>query len=61
VDIYLMEGMAFVDLKKGYMLCIGTKKEVDEADGQRLMQMIREAIVMSQFRSIETSKGKVVN
>lgn len=59
--IFLLDDMAFVDLNAGYLLCIGTKAEVDKADAVRIADMVKEAIAASQFRSIETSKGKRVN
>lgn len=58
VKIYLMGEQAFVELPGStYMLCIGSKTEVDAADEKRLIEMIKEAIVWSQYRSIGSAKG----
>lgn len=61
IEVYLMDGMAFVDLGAGYMLCIGSKAEVDKATPERLMEMINEAVMHSKYRGIESSKGVVVH
>lgn len=61
IDIYLMDGMAFVNLGNGYMLCIGSKSDVDKASPQRIVEMIDEAVACSKYRSIATSKGAVLH
>lgn len=61
MKIFLMGNMAFVDIYKGYMLCIGSKAEVDAASPQHLIEMIHEAIAYSQFRSINVSKGQTLH
>lgn len=47
----------FVEYGQGYMLCIGTKVEVDEAlaknDLGRVATMVQEAVAHCKFRSIE--------
>lgn len=60
IDIFLMGDMAFVDLGDGYMLCIGSRTEVDEASPQRLMEMINEAVIYSKYRGIENSVGQML-
>lgn len=60
INIYLMGEMAFIDLGDGYMLCIGSKTEVDEASPTRLWEMVNEAVVHSRYRSISSSKGMVL-
>ncbi len=59
MKIYLMEEQAFVEYTPGYMLCIGTKKEVDEATPQQLMRMVQIAIVYSKYNCIEIFKNPV--
>jgi hypothetical protein len=61
MKIYLMGDSAFVDVGKGYLLCIGSKTEVDEAKPGRLLDMIEEAIAHSKWRSMESSKGMVLH
>lgn len=55
MDIYVMwvknDGvpveMAFIDHGSGYMLCIGTRAEVDAATPEKLERMIWESIAMA--------------
>lgn len=58
MSIYLMDDMAFVDLGKGYLLCIGSKAEIDNADEEKIRRMITEAVAYSKFRSITRTVGK---
>lgn len=60
MKIFLMGSQAFVDIGDNYMLCIGSKTEVDAADEKKLTEMIHEAIVWSKYREIGTSKGRRV-
>lgn len=59
MSIYLMGDQAFIDLKDGYMLCIGSKQEVDSANERQLVEMIHSAIIWSRYRGIE--KGIVLH
>lgn len=67
MNIYLMDDNAFVEFKSpqgkpsGYMLCIGTKKEVDEASPQELIRMVQVAIVYSKYNCIEIFKDTPVH
>lgn len=58
IEIYVMKGMAFIDLGNGYMLCIGSKDEVDEASPDRLLAMVNEAVIHSRYLSM-SSEGEV--
>ena len=58
MTIYIVDGMAFVDLGKGYLLCIGKESEVKEADEQKITDMIRFAVAYSQWCSMESSSGE---
>lgn len=55
MEIYLIGEMAFAQLKNTehskIMLCLGTKKEVDEADEDRILQMVREAVAINRFNT----------
>lgn len=57
MDIYLLGNWAFVDMGKGYMLCIGTKEDVDAADAAEIGKMVQEAIAVAKFRSMGSMKG----
>lgn len=59
MNIYLQGNNAFVDLGKGYLLCIGTRQEVDKADETKLVAMIWRAVVQSQFNAIVVSPSKL--
>jgi hypothetical protein len=61
MDIYLKKKMAYVDFAKGYMLCIGTKEEVDNASNEQILRMIWEAIALAQFNSITDSRCRRVH
>lgn len=61
MDIFLQKDKAFVDLGNGYMLCIGTKAEVDQADATRIGEMIKEAVVYAQWRSIVSSRSMTLH
>lgn len=64
-NIYLMGDQAFVKFNKpgwdNHMLCIGSKDEVDMADEKRLVEMIQEAIVWSQYREIDNGKRRTLH
>ena len=55
MKIFLMGEMAFIDISKGFMLCIGSKDEAMEASAERLIEMINEAIAWSKYREIENT------
>lgn len=60
MDIYLMDGNAFVKLNgSNYMICIGTKEEVDQATPQEFVEMIGRALAICRFRSIEVKDNAV--
>ena len=61
MSIYLMGDQAFVDIGDGYMLCVGSKKEVQEADEKQLVEMIVSAITWSRYRAIGSAKGLVTH
>lgn len=58
MKIYLMGEQCFVDLSKDKMLCIGSKEEVDRADGKQVVELIAQAMAWSQFREIESAQGQ---
>lgn len=61
MTIYIIKDCAFVDLNKGYLLCIGSKEEVEKADAEQIDRMVREAIATSLFRNITSSQGQKLN
>ncbi len=67
MNIYLMDDNAFIELKSpkgiasGYMLCIGTRKEVDEATPQQLMRMVQLALATSKYRALEPINSRANN
>lgn len=61
MDIYVKDRWAFVDLGKGYLLCIGTKDEVEKADRAEIGRMIQEALATSQYHSVKDSQGQRVH
>lgn len=61
MKIYLLDDNAFVEFGKGYMLCIGTKKEVDDATPQKITEMVDFAIAYSKFRCLEIWKDTRVH
>lgn len=54
MKIYLLGEAAFIELtrEKNYMLCIGTKAEVDEADEQGILRMVEVALAHAKYRSL---------
>lgn len=60
MKIYLMGQNAFLDLNNGEMLCIGTKREIDQADEKKLIEIIYEAIVLSKYQALNP-KGAVLH
>jgi len=62
MDIYLLDTekgqMAFVDFGSGYMICIGTRAEVDSASPAKLERMIWEAIAMSYRKPLVVPQTK---
>lgn len=65
MKIFLMGEQAFVQLNKpgweNFMLCIGSKTEVDAADEKRLVEMIHQAIAWSQYREIDTGRRRAIH
>lgn len=66
VDIFIMGEQAFVRFaRKGhnanYMLCIGSKQEVDEANDEQIVKMVSEAIAFSEYRSLEISPNPTLH
>lgn len=61
MTLYAKDGMVFVDLNKGYLLCIGTLAEVENASAEKIERMVWEAIKLAQYRSIDSSKNQTVN
>ena len=61
MKIYFMGNDAFYDIGDGYLICIGTKKEIAEATLEQIVSMVAEAIAYSQYRGIETIKGRVLH
>lgn len=66
MDIYMMGDQAFVRFaKKGhganYMLCIGSKADVDAADDATLIRLVNEAIAYSEYRSLECSPNLILH
>ena len=59
MDLYVREGLVFVDLRDGYLLCIGRKEEVDGASDEKIRQMIKYAVIYAQYQSIESSEGQL--
>lgn len=59
VKIFLIGEQAFVEISKNYMLCIGSKTEVDEATPAQLAAIITSAVALSRFRDNE--KGFTVH
>lgn len=57
VDIFVQNTNAFVSLGNGYLLCIGTRAEVDKADATRIAEMIQEAMAFSRYQTIGSAKG----
>lgn len=59
LKILFMQDMAFLDIHreyKGLMLCIGTEKEVREAESEKLSDIIREAFATSDYMNIESAR-----
>ena len=58
--IILVNDNAFIDFGSGYLICIGTRVEVETAlaadDDEKIRHMIQEAVVQSQYNSIENTK-----
>ena len=61
VKIVIVKEDAFVDLGNGYCMFIGTKAEVDQADATRIGEMIKEAVVYAQWRSIVSSRSMTLH
>lgn len=61
VKLYSREGMAFVDLGRGYLLCIGTEEEVLKQPAARVYEMIAEAIAVSEYQAIKIGVGKTIH
>lgn len=64
MDIYLIDGSAFVLIHHGFrsiFLCIGTRAEVEEASGEQFRRMIREALAINEFKNIESATHQTVN
>ena len=49
--------MVFVDIGCGYLIYVGTKTEIKSSSIEHLHELIYEAIVYTQYRSIETTEG----
>ena len=52
MNIYIINGQAFVQLRSRYLLCIGKVEEVNEADSEKLTHMIAEAMALAKYHSI---------
>jgi len=61
IKIFLMGQWAFVDCKTGFLLCIGTKADVDNATPTRIGEMVLEASAVSKYQGIESGKFFVLN
>ena len=59
--IFLIEENAFIQFGEGYLLRICTKTELDEADDERIRQMVIEAVAQRKYCSIEASKKHTIN
>ena len=57
MDILIYQGYAFVDIGKSYYICIGTEEEVKGASDSEIAEMIRTAIAMSQYNTLEMTTG----
>lgn len=57
VDIYVRRGAAYVQLDQDFMLCIGTKSEVQHASPQKIARLIEEALAFNWFSQIENGIG----
>jgi len=56
VRLYLLDEMVFVQFQQkhsNYMLCIGSKAEVDKADERQILDMVKQAVAMAKYRSVE--------
>lgn len=60
MKLLLWDEMVFVDIGKGFMIYVATEAEVKAATLPQLNEMIVEAIIYSEYRSIEVSP-KVVH
>ena len=58
--VYLLDEMCFVEIGKGYLLCIGTKEEV-QSGKKPVEELVWEAKVHSQFQNITISTGQRVH
>jgi len=51
MDIYILEVkgkmMCFIEYTPGYMLCIGTKEEFDNASPEKIERMVWESIAIA--------------
>jgi len=59
MTIYIMDGMCFVAVDLGrssYMLCIGSKEEVDKATTQEGLDMVKRAFAINRFRNANSDQ-----
>ncbi len=61
MKLYIIEENAFIEVGEAvdgasYLVCIGTKTEALEAEPNQLMEMIRHAITLSKYNSVECTK-----
>ena len=58
VIVFFHEDFAFLKLKGGQALCLGTREEVNTADEQKLAEVIRLSSAINHFNGI-TSQGAI--
>lgn len=60
MKVYIIGDNAFIELVRDtdYMLCIGTKAEVDAADDKEIVRMVLVALAQAEYRSLTGKEVK---
>lgn len=49
--------MAWLELDKGYLVCVGTEEEARTADANHLVEMVALALTYAKYNSLTTSSA----